>query len=159
MRRPLILAAALFYASCMNPVHDDAVEALGGEVRGIPRGPTHRAGQPCLTCHGGDGPGEPDFVAGGTIYAVRGSSVPAPGVSVKLTDARGSTVATRSNQVGNFYVLAREWSPVFPLTVTISDGADEVPMQTPIGRDAACASCHRGTGDAQHMPGVYVRSE
>ena len=51
------LAASLVWA-CGDPVHDARVAALGDERPGVPAGPNHRPGQPCLACHGGDGPSD-----------------------------------------------------------------------------------------------------
>ena len=147
-----ICAAAAAHASCIDPVHNDAVDALGGEVNGIHPGPTHRAGQPCLTCHGGDGPGSPEMSVGGTIYAVRGGSDAVSGVTISLTDAHGVQRSLTSNSAGNFYVFKTEWDPAFPLTVSVSDGTTHQEMTTTVGRDGACATCHRGGGDARHSP-------
>ncbi len=156
---PLVVLVAALLASCIDPTHDQAVAALGPEVAGVPRGPTHRAGQPCLTCHGGSGPGEPEMAVGGTIYEVRGGTAPLEGVTVTLTDASGAQRTTSSNAVGNFYVFKSDWEPVFPLSVALAYGGERVEMMTPIGRDGACASCHRGAGDRDHMPAVFMRSQ
>ncbi len=155
----LVLLAALLEASCFDPTHDQAVDALGPEVPGVPRGPTHRAGQRCLTCHGGSGPGEPEMAVGGTIYAVRGGTEALPGVTITLTDAKGAQKTAISNSVGNFYIFKTEWEPAFPLSVSLSYGDEHVEMKTPIGRDGACNSCHRGAGDREHMPAVFMRSQ
>lgn len=157
--RVALLFVILSQTSCIDPAHDAAVDALGGEAAGVRRGPTHRPGQPCLTCHGGSGPGEPDMVVGGTIHAARGGSAPLEGVTITLTDATGAQRSSVSNAVGNFYVFASEWSPVFPLSVTLSYGDERAEMTTPIGRDGSCASCHRGAGDRFHMPAVFMRSQ
>jgi hypothetical protein len=155
----LVVLAAALHASCIDPTHDQAVDALGPEVAGVPRGPTHRAGQPCLTCHGGSGPGAPEMAVGGTIYAARGGTTPLEGVRVTLTDAKGAQRTTSSNVVGNFYVFKSAWEPEFPLSVALSYGDERLEMKTPIGRDGACASCHRGAGDREHMPAVFLRSQ
>ncbi len=159
MRRSLLLFFVALGMGCIDPVHADAVDALGPEAAGVRQGPTHRPGQPCLTCHGGDGPGEPDMSVGGTVYAVRGGSTALPGVTVRLTDAKGSQWSSVSNSVGNFYVFKEEWDPVFPLTVALRYGDESAEMRTPIGRDGGCATCHRGTGDARRMPAVYLRAQ
>lgn len=160
MRRSFVVLTVLIHASCIDPVHNDAVDALGPEESGVRPGPTHRPGQPCRTCHGSDGPANPEMTVGGTVYAVRGGTDPAEGVSVALTDAKGATYATTSNSVGNFYVWKRDWDPIFPLQIAISDGNGvNAVMVTKIGRDGACATCHRGSGDALHMPGVYLRAQ
>src|SRR5207249_3431097 len=46
-----LLAALGGAIACGDPVHDDAVAALGPEAPGVRPGPTPRPGQPGLTCH------------------------------------------------------------------------------------------------------------
>ncbi len=151
----LILGSAL--ASCFNPVHDDAVTALGPEDPAIPIGLRHRAGQPCLTCHGGDGPGSPEFAMGGTIYATRKDADPLEGAVVTLTDVTGQIRTVTTNDVGNFRIRVEQWKPIFPLKVKVTLGKDETVMETLINGNTACNTCHRGDGDASHMPHVYLR--
>lgn len=155
----LAVVLALGATSCDDPVHSDAVDALGPEVAGIPRGPRHRAGQPCLTCHGGQGPGSPEFSFGGTVFSVRGGTQAVEGATVLLKDARGATITRTTNDVGNFYIEQSQWSPVFPVFVTVSYGGEERVMATRIGGSGSCATCHRGAGDSQHMPAVYLREQ
>ncbi len=110
---------------CGDPSHDDAVAALGPEDPAVPRGPTHRPGQPCLTCHGGSGPGGTTFSIGGTAYETQtlpladgGASPPsAPlvGATVQLTDSLNSTFNTTTNSAGNFYIAKRDWAPTAPI--------------------------------------------
>lgn len=144
-------------ASCLNPVHSDAVDVLGGEASGVRQGPTHRPGQPCLTCHGGDGPGEPDFELAGTVYETKGQGVPdtskgAPGVTVTFTDAFGNTHTTETNSVGNFYVQEGRYTPTYPVYVALSrDGKPASTMKTRIGRRGSCADCHRGQDDRKDL--------
>jgi hypothetical protein len=154
-----VVVSVGLHASCFDPTHDDSVAALGDEVAGVPRGPTHRHGQPCLTCHGGKGPGAPEMAVGGTVYAVRGGTAPLAGVSVTVTDAKGEQRSVTSNTVGNFYVFKSDWDPVFPLTVVLASDSETAEMTTRIGRDGSCATCHRGTGDQGHMPAVFMRSQ
>lgn len=160
MRRLLFALTALalpFVASCMDPVHDEAVIALGDEAPGVPRGPLHRPGQPCLTCHGGSGPG-PDFETAGTIYETEGSTTPATGVEVTLTDKDGKAFVVVTNTVGNFYVEQQSYAPAYPLYVAIAKGDTKQSMQTRIGRRTGCAECHRGGGSQNLVPAVYLRS-
>ena len=152
-------------AACANPVHSDAMAALGDEKPGVPEGPTHRPGQPCSVCHGGDGPG-PDFAIGGTIYDTRGVDKALPGVTVTLTDAKGDTRTPVSNEVGNFYLKAEEWSPTFPLfaTLTYPDPASgknvTIDMVSRIGGNISCAFCHHGAdNEPSHMPPVFLRQK
>lgn len=155
----LVVALALG-AACANPVHADAVAALGDEKPGVPTGQTHRPGQPCSVCHGGDGPG-PDFAVAGTIYETRGGDQALKGVTVTLIDAKGDSRAPVTNEAGNFYLPVEEWSPTFPLFVTLSyPGAVAKAMETRIGGNIACAYCHHGAdGDPSHMPPVFLKEQ
>jgi hypothetical protein len=158
--------AATASASCFDPVHSRAVEELGDEKPSVPEGPLHRPGQPCMTCHGGDGPGEPDYAFAGTIYAVRNGATPLAGVTVTLTDASGVTKTLSSNEAGNFFLEKELWESVkLPVFVELSNGTKVKPMKTRIGRNGGCAFCHysnvlddptKGDNDRTHMPPVYL---
>ncbi len=114
----VLATLAALDAGCADPVHDAEVTALGPEAPGVSPGPTHRPGQPCLTCHGGEGPGGLTFVTAGTVYAYPYGVTPKQGVSggvVHLVDANGSGFDATTNSVGNFYVTTDQWSPTFPL--------------------------------------------
>jgi hypothetical protein len=154
-------------ASCIDPVHSDDVAALGGEVSGVREGPTHRPGQPCLVCHGGKGPGSPEFELAGTIYEFR--DVPSggvEGVEVRITDVTGKVVTLQSNRAGNFYREKDRQTLYYPLNVELNDSRiTDAPvgvkkMLTPIGRNGACAFCHVNNLNAAdkttHMPHVYL---
>ncbi len=163
---PLALLAALALpagTSCANPVHTDAVAALGDEAPGVKQGPTHRPGQPCSTCHGGDGPG-PDFAMAGTIYETRGVAKALPNVTVTLIDANGDARKPVSNEVGNFYLRAEEWAPTYPVFASLSyaDPATgknvSIDMISRIGGNRGCAFCHHGAdNEPSHMPPVFLR--
>ncbi len=161
----LAAAGAIFAASCEDPVADDRIAALGPENPSIHRGPLHRAGQPCLVCHGGYGPGR-ELAFAGTIYATPTDKTPVNAAKITVTDATGQTREIYSNCAGNFLEEINKWTPVFPLraeiecTLPLPDGspAGTVPvkrrsvMQTRIDRDGSCAGCH--TGDpSQSSPG------
>lgn len=142
-------------ASCMNPVHSDAVAALGDEVSGVREGPTHRPGQPCLVCHGGDGPG-PDFAMAGTVYEKLGTATPSVNTEVVLTDATGSTHTEKTNSVGNFYIQANRWTPTYPVSVLVQRDGVKQNMLTRIGRQTACATCHKSGGSSTTVAAVYL---
>ena len=129
--------AALFVlamAAC-DPVHNAEVTALPGEVPGVPHGPTHRPGQPCLLCHS-------DFNVAGTVFADSTTVTPAEGVSVNLLDSAGSTFVATTNVAGNFFVRTDEWQPVFPMKVSITSNGVTTTMTANVGRNGSCASCH-----------------
>jgi hypothetical protein len=155
MRALVLLLLAAVSASCLDPVHSDAVDALGPEASGVREGPTHRPGQPCLTCHGGDGPG-PDFAAAGTVYETRDGTVPLPNVAVLLRDSSGTTRTAVTNSAGNFYLTAGEWTPAYPMFAELHDGDLVKAMETRIGRNGGCAECHRVGGQTK-MPPVYMK--
>ncbi len=159
VRRTVVLALAglvAVFAACMDPVHDDAVDALGPEVKGIKEGPHHRAGQPCNVCHASAGPGEPELSVAGTVYANIDSDIAAVGATVTITDDRGDKRAFSTNDVGNFYVSKKAWDPVFPLSIEVSYQGVTKQMLTKVRRDAGCGLCHQKAGDANHAPRVYV---
>jgi hypothetical protein len=152
----MVIASAMASA-CYDPAHQDAVAQLGGEVDGVPKGPTHRAGQPCTTCHGGDGPGDPQFVVAGTVFTTRGSTEALVGANIVITDSHGDSRTILSNIAGNFYIESDNWSPTFPLSVSINANGTTKNMITHIGRDGGCGTCHRGAGDNTFMPGVFLK--
>jgi hypothetical protein len=141
---PAIVVAtfALVAVRCdLDPVHDDAVADLGGEAPGIPPGPFHRPGQPCLVCHDGS-TAKPAMSVAGTVYAVLGNGEPIPGATVLITAEDGATFLATTNAAGNFYVEQAAWQPVFPLRAAVAYGGLTSTMSTIIGRDGSCATCH-----------------
>lgn len=140
---------ALVLVAC-DPVHDDAVSALGGETPGVRRGPLHRPGQPCILCHDG-ALGDPQrFAVAGTVFQTPGGKVPAVNATVTLTDANGTTIQVVTNAAGNFYVTPTQYDPVVPMQVAVAEsGGTTAKMQTVVAGNLAeepnngsCASCH-----------------
>jgi hypothetical protein len=140
---------ALLAAAACDPVHDDAIAALGPEAPGVRRGPLHRPGQPCLVCHDG-AIGDPQrFTVAGTVYETSGANVAAVGAEVDLVDARGSSIALQTNAAGNFYATPSTYDPTYPIQVTVrGPGGESLRMQTliegngTVEPNGACASCH-----------------
>lgn len=151
----LVASSAALASSCdLNPVHTDAVNALGPEVAGIPTGEYHRAGQPCLTCHGGEGPAKAQFTVAGTVFYGPANNTASPigvgGAVVTLEDDTTVQFSVTTDCVGNFYLRPGDWpsagGPYFPLLVTISGTVgtfSEQSMQSHIGRTGSCADCHQ----------------
>jgi hypothetical protein len=142
MMRLLALGIAVGTLAC-DPVHDDAVSALGGETPGVRPGPLHRPGQPCLVCHDGAAGDPSAFGLAGTIFDTPGGLTPVVGADVHVTDSSGNLPHDfTTNAAGNFYVAAEDWTPVFPISVSVQppSGAD-VFMRT-LGNDGSCATCH-----------------
>jgi len=145
-----VLAAALAW-SCSDPVHDAQVAALGPEAAGVPTGPTHRPGKPCLTCHGDQGPANLELSVAGTIYQTAApDSPPLAGGTVTIFDATqqaegGAPRTVVTNAAGNFYLRRSEWSPIYPLhdiSVTFPGIDTPTVMHTVVGREGSCGSCH-----------------
>jgi hypothetical protein len=149
---PTPVLAALLALACSSgcdPVHDDAVAALGGEAPGVGHGPTHRPGQPCLLCHDGAFRDPPRFTVAGTVFRTPGDRIAVVGATVTVVDARGATIDLETNSAGNFYSTPGQYEPTFPLQVSIrAPGGPVVHMQTliegngTIEPNGACASCH-----------------
>jgi hypothetical protein len=162
LARHAAVAAAIALAelaaldACVDETHELQVEALGGEAAGVPNGPTHRPGQPCLVCHGGLGPASRQFVMAGTIYATQGQTSPANGAAVQIEDVNGSLYTATSNVVGNFFITTDQWSPTYPAQVQVTQGQNSQQMVTHIGRDGSCADCHVQPPSPTSPGPVYV---
>ena len=149
-------SAALLIATllaCADPVLDQAIDALGPEAPGVPPGPLHRPGQPCVLCHGEAGDAPP-FLLAGTVYVDAHSLTPIDDVRVDFIDSSGSAFSTTTNCAGNFFVRPQEYPAASPLWVSMR--RDEVlrEMETPIYRDGSCAGCHDdpvGSASAGHV--------
>jgi hypothetical protein len=159
MRRLLLIAALA--TACSDPVRDRNIDSLGGEAPGIPAGPHHRAGQPCLVCHDGEGPGNAVFSFGGTVYQFEDTKVPLQDAIVRLIDATGKKYESATNCVGNFFVMRTDFDPKFPVWVKVLYGHAgpvpyEIDMGTPIYRDGSCAGCHGPTATQNSKGPVYL---
>ena len=143
-----------------NPVHDQEVEALGPELPGVPAGPLHRPGQPCLVCHGPFGPASVQFSVAGTVYEEAGQETPAVGAMVSIEDIRGASVVSGTNSAGNFYVLLADFSPTYPLLpqVSSSDGGVVQTMTTYVARNGSCSACHSNPAGATSAGPVVLRT-
>jgi hypothetical protein len=156
----VIVVGALFAGpSCADPTHDRAVAALGGEAPGVPEGPLHRSGQPCVTCHGDSGPASSEFTLGGTVYALFRQNVPAAGAVVRIEDITGKTLSVLTNAAGNFWVTPSQWVPTYPIQMKVTLGNVSKQMTTHVGRAGSCADCHREP-PSQTSPGhVYIATK
>jgi hypothetical protein len=150
------VASFLTAASCIDATHDAQVQALGGEAPGVPPGPYHRPGQPCLLCHGEAGPASGLFSVAGTVYGTQGQTAPAVGANVILVDSQGRTVTARTNAVGNFYLTPSSYAPAFPMKVTVQQGMSMEPMLGIVGRDGSCGACHANPPGPTSTGPVYL---
>lgn len=144
MRPGILLAVGLglAIAGACDPVRDSSISALGGEAPGVPHGPLHRPGQPCLLCHDGSIGNPPGFSVAGTVYQNASDLQAANGAVVTLTDSQGHTFDATTNEAGNFYVLPHQYQPVYPMKVAVAYGGTTVKMTADVGRDGSCAKCH-----------------
>lgn len=150
-RKLALIAAALLLAMCtFEPVGDEASADLGDEKPGVPEGPTHRPGQPCLVCHADD------YSAAGTIYAVKGDTVGVAGASVLLSDRDGKSITLTTNAAGNFFVSKDAWNPTYPIQTSVTIGSFTSTMSSIIGRNGSCASCHVEPASRVSAGAVYV---
>src|ERR1019366_4307514 len=107
-------------STACHPVQDNAIAALGGEAPSVRRGPLHRPGQPCLLCHDGALGDPPAFSVAGTVFDRPSASQGVNGATVSLTDANDSGALAVTNSAGNFYVTPAQWTPTYPVTVTVT---------------------------------------
>jgi hypothetical protein len=139
-----------------DPVHADEIAALGPDPTGQEPGPNHRAGQPCLVCHGGAGPNGPELSVAGTVYRTQADTQALQGAVVTLIDAQGATRQFDTNRAGNFLVRASAWQPVYPMRVSISYGGVNTDMKTHVGREGSCATCHTDPAGSASAGHVYL---
>lgn len=166
MKRHLFFFAIVIGAACADPVHSDAVDALGPETDGIKAGPRHRSGQNCTTCHGTVYTVSPEISVGGTVFKRQSTREAANGAVVTITDKDGNARTFVTNDVGNFFAPKESYDPPFPLKVKVSfvdeNGVtQEQEMLTPIRRNAGCGTCHLDApnGDSTHMRRIWVVPE
>lgn len=171
---------AMFGGCSLDPVQNGAIAALPDEDPLYPQGPYHRAGQPCGLCHSSTGPASArPFAIAGTVFIDPFGLRPAKGVQVRVRDGTGNTQCKVTNCRGNFFFEDADYSgsgnfngkqgPAFPVFVSVQrplpgDPLGKFrPMQSRVGREASCATCHRpappdATGKAQiadfDTPGV-----
>lgn len=155
MQSALAVILGVLAVACADPVHDRSVEALGPETAGVPHGPNHRPGQPCLTCHGGDGPANLEMSFGGTVYAHQTGRAPAAHVVVRIVDADLRTYETETNAAGNFWVPTRAFEPRFPVSAAVTLGQYSRVMRTAMRLDGSCNGCH-ALGEANSGSPGYV---
>jgi cytochrome c553 len=145
----LVASAAIAGASesCADPVHDQLVASLPPDP--TPNGEFHRAGQPCLACHGPEGPAQTQFAVAGTIFwHPTADQIGVDQATVSIIDSLGANPQLTTNCVGNFFVKPEDWpggsGPAFPLRVEIfKDGTKySDTMTTQINRAGSCADCH-----------------
>lgn len=154
----VLFTLASISAACGDPVYDARIEALGPEDPDVEPGPLHRPAQPCVACHDGSDADVERFSVAGTVYAYRGSDTPAPDVKVELIDARGKKRIAKTNCAGNFYLTIEQFDPTYPIWTSLVVGDYRIDMQSRIGRDGSCASCHAADVSESRTDPVYLYS-
>lgn len=162
---PLLLLSAL--VGCGNPSIDDKIATLPND--GLTPSDAHRAGQPCVLCHGPYKGASPEMIIAGTIFAkdAAGKLIPAKGAEVNITTSldkvNGATPPLKTNCAGNFYLTHDQVftqfaldTIAFPLNVEIKcpNGSTQT-MQGRISRDGSCGGCHTSKQD-QDSPGLII---
>jgi hypothetical protein len=157
MLAAVIMAGAV--DSC-DPVRENAIAALGGEAPGVPPGPLHRPGQPCLLCHDGAS-GDPAALSiAGTVYAGGNTLAPAVDATVMLQSADGTNATATTNAAGNFFFTPDSYTPKYPVhVISITQSNASVTMHSHIGRNGSCAGCHSDPPGPDSPGHVYFSSE
>jgi hypothetical protein len=153
------LAIVHLAIACGDPVNDALVASLGPEAPGVPPGPLHRPGQPCLACHHDGQPEAGSFSLAGTIYREKGRRDPIGKVEVLVLDARGRRFSAHSNCAGNFYVRPEEFMPATPFWLTLKLGDQSIDMESPVFREGSCATCHAETLGPRSAGLVFMADE
>jgi hypothetical protein len=153
-----IASGAILATAHCDPVRSDAIDALGGEVPGVRQGPLHRPGQPCVLCHDGSVGAPEGFSVAGTVFLAPGDRTPVTGALVVLVDSTGSSFDVLTNAAGNFYVLPRQWTPRYPMTVSVTPRERKaLVMQTLIHTDGSCAGCHADPPGPSSPGAVWIQ--
>jgi hypothetical protein len=152
--RLVVLALFVVSSGCGDPLRQDAILKLGGELPGVPPGPLHRAGQPCLVCH--DGSTSTPFSVAGTISLRMDGAEPAASALVHLADGLGKTYRVATNCAGNFFVRPGDYEPAWPLWVRVEREGWTQEMESPVNGDGSCANCHAPTPGPGSAGPIYV---
>ena len=172
--RPFATASALIWAltGCIgNSPEQQAADALGPDFGQYETGPYHRAGFPCVTCHGGLWwQPTPAFELAGTVYQRSSGGAASRNAAIDIKDASGHAFTARTNSAGNFFVVVAgnqpqqygdgrseiPWQLDFPLSVRVrASGADQ-PMRSRVWKERSCAACHNGTPTAESNGRIFI---
>jgi hypothetical protein len=94
------------------------------------------------------------FSVAGTVFADANSTKPVDSVNVILIDADGTVFTASTNCAGNFYVAPKDFSPHYPMWVTMRLAKVQRDMESPAYREGSCAACHvdpRSPSSAGHV--------
>ena len=158
MRR-VVFFVALCVSACSDPIRTRSVEELGGEDPATPVGPEHRPGQPCLVCHGADGPSNAEFSLAGTVYQRSDTVEPLESATVRFIDSTGAQYRVVSNCAGNFYVGAANFEPVWPVWMKIEWNGMTQEMISPSVREGSCGACHQDPASPATVGHIYMSDQ
>lgn len=123
-------------------------------IGGNEESPLMYPGRDCITCHAkGEGP---RYVSAGTVYAgidERNDDFGVEGVTVQLTDAKGTVSTMVTNAAGNF-MSAKRGTIARPYTAKVIYKGAENAMASPQS-NGNCMLCHSAAGSGG-APGRIV---
>ena len=100
----------LSYIECLQEVECEWDEDECEEIEEENEDESHNSGQNCLNCHYNGGPGEDEFIIGGTIYTDPQGTEILPGVNVIIEDAIQNIFFFNSSpEYGNIWFDAEEY--------------------------------------------------
>ena len=99
------------------------------------------------------------FNVAGTIFRDNTSKTPLTDAEVLFVDSASNRFTAHANCVGNFYVRATDFEPVWPFWVTIRQGANDSAMGSPVHRERSCAACHFNPAGPRTAGQVYLTSD
>jgi hypothetical protein len=74
---------------------------------------------------------------------------------VHVLDSVSRQYQAATNCAGNFFVLAEDFEPVWPVWIKIRYGGLEHPMDSPSYREGSCARCHADPPGPASVGRVY----
>jgi hypothetical protein len=80
----------------------------------------------------------------------------ADGIEVLIVDDQNVTFRTVSNCAGNFYVRPEEFTPSYPIWLTLRGGDVTRDMDSPVYREGSCAACHKDYVGSDSSGHVYL---
>lgn len=147
------LAAGLPMGSCggTNPYGTPPVCTSGKSWNGGNNGSASMyPGRACITCHATNSEA-PKFQLAGTVYPTAhepDSCLGSPsgsGLTVEITDAKGTVITLTPNGSGNFSYRSRTSALQFPYTARVKQGT-KVRAMSAAQTNGDCNSCHTQSG-------------
>lgn len=172
--RALAAAAVMVWAvgGCIGTSPEQqAADALGPDTGRYDTGPYHRAGFPCVTCHGGLWwQPTPAFELAGTVYQRSSGGAASGNAAIEIKDASGHAFTAHTNSAGNFFVVVAgskaqqqgegrseiPWRLDFPLSVRVRASGVDQPMRSRVWNERSCAACHTGNPSAASNGRIFV---